>query len=184
MCAWIATILIQIADITASKTPILTLDIPGSPSLSDEKKVAAILGALPKSYTIIYTTTPPVHAANHPSYEPKFEAQEPLHVEMKRNVMSRRDNSTAPQVPKNAPLFEKYQFFTPGKLSRSSNLQYTSFLDVSLSIPPWLIAPESSVQTLTPCRLIHGHHRSASSAWYLKYSVEGYKQFECKLWCF
>lgn len=68
------------------------------------------------SYTVIYTTTPlnatlPSLQVEEPLYEPEFESQE--HLDLKRNLMARvvaNGNATDDR-----PLFEKYQFFTPGK---------------------------------------------------------------------
>ncbi|RFU73460.1 er big1 [Trichoderma arundinaceum] len=60
------------------------------------------------SYTIIFFSTP-----NEPTYEPHFE--EPIRMELKRHVegtqLQQRDNKTDWDK---LPLFEKYQFFTPG----------------------------------------------------------------------
>lgn len=64
-------------------------------------------------YTVIYTTTPidsipqkePVDV-----YEPVFDAS--AHFDLKRDFRSRADNST--NSPDHRPLFEKYQYFTPG----------------------------------------------------------------------
>jgi hypothetical protein len=67
-----------------------------------------------KEYTVIYTTTPVSGEIAHKpkSYEPVF--MEPLHMELKRqsHLTIAASNST---VLGNAPLFERYQFFTPGK---------------------------------------------------------------------
>jgi len=72
-----------------------------------------MLSLATNKYTIMYTTTPAFDQLAHsgPTYEPVF--QEPLHMEIKRQFEYRTtgENSTAPP---NAPLFEKYQFFTPG----------------------------------------------------------------------
>lgn len=64
------------------------------------------------SYTIIYTSTP-ISAETQITYEPTF--QEPLNVELKRRTdlittRASKDNQTLDA----RPLFEKYQFFTPG----------------------------------------------------------------------
>jgi hypothetical protein len=60
------------------------------------------------SFTILFLSTP-----NEPSYEPEF--AEPIHVEHKRHLQAsnvrRSDNDTEWEK---LPLFEKYQFFTPG----------------------------------------------------------------------
>ncbi|KAL7797440.1 BIG/ATPase V1 complex, subunit S1 [Trichoderma ceciliae] len=60
------------------------------------------------SYTLVFFSTP-----NEPAYEPHF--VEPVRMELKRHVQStqlrQRDNRTDWDK---LPLFEKYQFFTPG----------------------------------------------------------------------
>jgi hypothetical protein len=69
-------------------------------------------------YTVIYTTTPvgavvdseDVDAAEPIVYDAQFDATE--HLDLKRDFRVRADNST--NATDNRPLFEKYQFFTPG----------------------------------------------------------------------
>ncbi|KAF4630012.1 hypothetical protein G7Y89_g8127 [Cudoniella acicularis] len=62
-------------------------------------------------YTVIFTTSPHIPTHQEVSvYEASF--QEPLHMDLKRNLLVRANNdSTAMDL---RPLFEKYQFFTPG----------------------------------------------------------------------
>jgi len=77
----------------------------------------SVLAAISTSkYTVIYTTTPvsdktDIHRI---SYEPEFE--QPLRMELKRAsdfvATTTQSNTTLP-FP-NAPLFEKYQFLSPG----------------------------------------------------------------------
>lgn len=69
----------------------------------------------PSKYTVMYLTTPASDKVAHAAYEPVF--MEPLHTEMKRQSTYHRRASENSSVPSNAPLFEKYQFFTPGKHS-------------------------------------------------------------------
>ncbi|KAI0379947.1 BIG1-domain-containing protein [Hypomontagnella monticulosa] len=60
------------------------------------------------SYSVIYVGGPRKETPQ--TYKPEF--QEPVHTELKRQlhgVQRRADNST-----RNLPLFEKYQYFTPG----------------------------------------------------------------------
>lgn len=71
-----------------------------------------------RDYLVVYATTPrediESNATPHggAAYEPEF--QEPLKMEIKRATgYIRGDNST--KIDRR-PLFEKYQFFTPGKL--------------------------------------------------------------------
>lgn len=69
-------------------------------------------------YTVVYTTTAvssktDIHRI---SYEPDFE--QPLRMEMKRasEVAPAASSSSNSSLPfPNAPLFEKYQFLSPGK---------------------------------------------------------------------
>ncbi|KFY15470.1 hypothetical protein V492_01968 [Pseudogymnoascus sp. VKM F-4246] len=74
-----------------------------------------------RSYAVLFATTPanskaPASVVQHsasdvPNYESEF--QEPLHAEIKRHtsVMRRAED---PKPVDRRPLFEKYQFFTPG----------------------------------------------------------------------
>lgn len=68
------------------------------------------------SYTILFYATP-----REPLYESHF--IEPVHMDMKRDMGSaplrRQDNET--EFNK-LPLFEKYQFFTPGELHHKDNV--------------------------------------------------------------
>lgn len=64
------------------------------------------------SFTILFYSTPP-----EPAYEPEF--FETSHMDLKRDVQgtpyARDENSTHRDT---RPLFEKYQFFSPGTCSR------------------------------------------------------------------
>ncbi|KAL5349968.1 hypothetical protein ACLOAV_005004 [Pseudogymnoascus australis] len=72
-----------------------------------------------RSYAVLFATTPvnskapvPVvqdNVSDVPDYESEF--QEPLHSEIKRQTVRRADGGS--KVDRR-PLFEKYQFFTPG----------------------------------------------------------------------
>ncbi|KAM3076064.1 hypothetical protein ACMFMG_006420 [Clarireedia jacksonii] len=66
-------------------------------------------------YTVIYTTTPVGAVIESEDAEPivydvSFDASE--HLDLKRDFRVRVDNST--NSTDNRPLFDKYQFFTPG----------------------------------------------------------------------
>ena len=65
------------------------------------------------SYTILFVGTP-----GEPSYQPEFE--EPVRMDLKRHLLNqpirRQDNETERDTRN---LFEKYQFFTPGKSHRA-----------------------------------------------------------------
>lgn len=70
------------------------------------------------SYTVIYTGVPAAASASESGhYEAHF--ADPARQELKRELgqLSRRAN-----VTDNRPLFEKYQFFTPGKLTVTSDV--------------------------------------------------------------
>ena len=74
-----------------------------------------IFDALPSKYTVVYTTTPLPDEVVHdtPSYEPDF--MKPLHTELKRQSAFAETASNETETDLR-PLFEKYQFFSPGKL--------------------------------------------------------------------
>src|SRR3954470_9006259 len=69
-----------------------------------------------QSYTIIYTTSPP---SKQPSGRepPPYEMDDPfegvLHTDLKRDLSAHGKNRTQNS---NLPLFEKYQFLSPGML--------------------------------------------------------------------
>ena len=67
---------------------------------------------------VIYMTTPPLaftHAES--SYEMDDSYQSALHTDLKRNVntLQRRQSDNDTNFQKDLGLFEKYQFFTPGR---------------------------------------------------------------------
>jgi hypothetical protein len=62
-----------------------------------------------ENYTVIYTSTPVANkVADDLKYKPAF--IEPLHMELKRFDDMPQNNTKKDD----RPLFEKYQFFTPG----------------------------------------------------------------------
>jgi len=83
---------------------------------ADYNLYSATLKDMPKySYTFILLSTPAtsfVDSEEVSVYEPSF--NEPLHMDLKRNIYIRDDNNSNKTVDMR-PLFEKYQFFTPGK---------------------------------------------------------------------
>jgi hypothetical protein len=95
----------------AGNFPSLLLPFPSHTKLTkpDLTLHQKILSSLPstQSYTLIYTTTPP---HGEMLYEAAFE--EPVHMDLKRQLMGRVPMET--KVNDTRPLFEKYQFFTPG----------------------------------------------------------------------
>ncbi len=78
---------------------------------------------LPKDskYTFIYLTTPSTLPASSTSnekaviYESDF--NDALHMDLKRALATTKGNGT---IPDQRPLFEKYQFFSPGMHSLSN----------------------------------------------------------------
>ena len=70
-------------------------------------------------YTVIYTTSPPT--TSHPSepaepeeYEMDSLFQAPVHLELKRDMSHQKRASDANITLPNGPLFERYQYLTPG----------------------------------------------------------------------
>lgn len=78
--------------------------------LSVDATLARILESITKgkSYTILFFASP-----QEPLYEPDF--AEPLHIVVKRdeNTAGLRQAKNETEIDRR-PLFEKYQFFTPG----------------------------------------------------------------------
>ena len=66
------------------------------------------------SYTILFISTP----GEPTTYEADF--TEPVQMDLKRNVNNGAVRRQGNETDWNKlPLFEKYQFFTPGKIARS-----------------------------------------------------------------
>jgi hypothetical protein len=59
------------------------------------------------SYTLIYLSS-----ATEPTYEAQF--AEPLHMELRRQISGNIKRASNETDRSKLPLFEKYQFFTPG----------------------------------------------------------------------
>ena len=124
----------HIWDAAKMKTPlVIGLNLPSLEGLKGEERDKVLrnhdrmLGEvlkLTKSYTVLYTTTPEFaghyvsgsEATRYDMASPLHMQQEALHVDLKRDLRisnsSRNKNETLPE----GPLFERYQFFTPGKL--------------------------------------------------------------------
>lgn len=88
-----------------------------------------MLDVLPSDkYTVIYTTSPSnaVTTSNHVDSETHdldsmFQAT--LHTDLKRDLSShKRDEQENITLPE-GPLFERYQYFTPGKLYLTRHAQ-------------------------------------------------------------
>ncbi|KAG7007092.1 18S rRNA (guanine-N(7))-methyltransferase RID2 [Physcia stellaris] len=106
---------------------VISLDFPPLPAgrgkksrlLEHDAFLASVIDYLPGSeYTVIYSTTPSA-TTHHPvtteaeTYEMDTNFGVPLHMELKRDLSNHRRESSNITLP-NAPLFEKYQFFSPG----------------------------------------------------------------------
>ncbi len=83
--------------------------------------LASIIDLLPSpKYTVIYTTTP-VSANQHPLvsesrvYEMDETFPSSVHMDLKRDFSIHELASSGNTTLSSGPLFEKYQFFTPGE---------------------------------------------------------------------
>ena len=78
-----------------------------------------LLNILPSpNYTVIYTTTPLSSEKQHPVSEPSTYQMDNtmsplLHIDLKRDLAVHERAASA--IVTSLPLFEKYQYFTPGK---------------------------------------------------------------------
>ncbi|RDL41363.1 uncharacterized protein BP5553_01342 [Venustampulla echinocandica] len=80
---------------------------------NNDAELNTYLKDLPKDYkyTVIYTTSPPSTSVHDDLvYEPAFD--EAVHMDLKRQLLGREGEGASPRDTR--PLFEKYQFFTPG----------------------------------------------------------------------
>lgn len=83
--------------------------------------VASILDTLPyQNYTVLYTTTSGLHPkpldeATKYEMEPLFEA---MHIDLKRDMDFRPSDSNGNATYVDGPLFERYQFLSPGKIDQ------------------------------------------------------------------
>ncbi|KAL1855764.1 hypothetical protein VTK73DRAFT_8476 [Phialemonium thermophilum] len=75
---------------------------------NNDYELGKFLDALDGDYTVILYSEP----SGPLVYEPSF--QEPVHMDLKRQLDPLVLRSRADSLPDNRPLFEKYQFFTPG----------------------------------------------------------------------
>jgi hypothetical protein len=83
----------------------------------DSNLYSTLLKDLPNGvkYTVIFTTTKVekvvAELLSLPEYEPEFAVGSVLKMDLKRDLRVRGDNGTRPDL---RPLFEQYQFLTPG----------------------------------------------------------------------
>jgi hypothetical protein len=87
------------------------------------------------SYTVVYTTLPGWMQKIEPQHPEQYEMDEPypsnMHTDLKRDLnsyVSRASNASNPQA--NLPLFEKYQFLSPGTFSRLCSHLMLSCADI------------------------------------------------------
>ncbi|KIW17405.1 hypothetical protein PV08_04599 [Exophiala spinifera] len=102
----------------------VTLPKPSSQRQTDlahnDAFFASVLDMLPtQSYTVLYTTTRAgaVEVVESVEYDVESQLQESLHIDLKRDLglVVRAGNGTKNnQTMIDGPLFDKYQFFTPG----------------------------------------------------------------------
>ncbi|KAK5195868.1 hypothetical protein LTR92_004809 [Exophiala xenobiotica] len=88
---------------------------------SNDAFFASVLDLLPtQNYTVLYMTTWAVdngvtaQQAEPTDYDMKSQIQESMHIDLKRDLGLRAENKTENQTMIDGPLFDKYQFFTPG----------------------------------------------------------------------
>ena len=91
--------------------------------------LASLIDLLPKqNYTVLYTTTRQedgklVAQGNEPiEYDMDSQIQDSLHLDLKRDlgVHATANRTSGNQTMIDGPLFDKYQFLTPGKYFASS----------------------------------------------------------------
>lgn len=83
-----------------------------------------------QNYTVLYTTRRAregwfnAQVMEPVGYEMESDIQETLHSDLKRNLGARvaSGNKTENQTMIDGPLFDKYQFFTPGECPLRPNL--------------------------------------------------------------
>ncbi|MCJ1226798.1 hypothetical protein MMC12_003452 [Toensbergia leucococca] len=111
------------------KPRIISLDFPSLSTTHDRASklsendgfLSSVLDLLPSpKYTVIYTTTP--ISSDHPqiliqesqTYEMDSAFPSAVHIDLKRDYSIQGRASNHSGVDSSLPLFEKYQFFTPG----------------------------------------------------------------------
>lgn len=79
--------------------------------------VQTVLGA-EQSAVLMYITTPPTQKAQDQGAQHHYEMDDPypssMHTDLKRDVYPRQDSGSG-DMQAGLPLFEKYQFLTPGE---------------------------------------------------------------------
>lgn len=75
-----------------------------------------------RNYTVIYATTPEISASDSHDAKNQYEMSgydQPLHTDLKRDIQTEPLELNSNETLIDGPLFERYQFFTPGKLQLS-----------------------------------------------------------------
>ncbi|MCJ1402145.1 hypothetical protein MMC11_005364 [Xylographa trunciseda] len=110
------------------KPRILKVDFPALPagsqrstsSRTNDLFLSNLLNMLPSpNYTVIYTTTPASNDEQHTDFEPSVykmdQTMSPLvHMDLKRDILLHSLASGNSTNGTSLPLFERYQYFTPG----------------------------------------------------------------------
>ena len=132
--------------------------------IKNDQYLASLLDLLPSSnYTVLYTTsTIPSKSTSPSGKETEYtmdatELEKTLHMDLKRNLnthkFAKRANITLPE----GGLFERYQFFTPGKPTPSLMLVTKTKTNTSLrnlhGFPGRVHPPANSLRRhLRPCQ--------------------------------
>ena len=82
---------------------------------------ASVMDVVPsQTYTVLYVTSPGsmsrrVQVADSGVYEMQSEIQEAMHIDLRRDLSGGLNKRANNETLVDGPLFDKYQFFTPGK---------------------------------------------------------------------
>lgn len=92
-----------------------------------DRSLASVLEMLSnRNYTVLYTTTPNANTDDPPANPRQYEMysdDQPLHSDLKRDVQPGVPRTQSNQTMVDGPLFEKYQFFSPGMGNCCAHLQ-------------------------------------------------------------
>lgn len=111
----------RVAKLAENGTSHPQLDLGLSKLIFSDAFLASIIDLLPSlKYTVIYTTTP-ITSEQHSLvsesrvYEMDDHFPSSAHMNLKRDFSTHGRNSSDDSTLSNGPLFETYQFFTPGE---------------------------------------------------------------------
>ena len=86
---------------------------------SADRSMSSVLDLLSnRNYTVVYTTTPEVSSINRQGTLKQYEMydhDQSLHTDLKRDITPQPLESRSNQTLVDGPLFERYQFLSPGK---------------------------------------------------------------------